>query len=88
MKKRKRERLTDNTVWFLLVITLVIGVSAGYAWRMSQVEDTGKAVIEAVTGCNQLITDELVISPTKDCDKQKTAILGLRIGTFSYGGIK
>ena len=84
MKKRKKERLKYETVFVLLVIVMVLGVVLGYAWRMSQVEDTGKAIIEAVTGCNQLITDELVISPTKDCGRLGTAIVGLKRGIFDY----
>lgn len=84
MKKRKRERLKHNTVYFLLTITLVMGVISGYAWRMSQVKNTEGAIVEALNGCSQLITDELVISPTLDCKGLKTAIIGLKTGTFNY----
>ena len=72
----------------LFIVVWVLGIVLGYGWRMSQVKNTERAIVEALNGCSQLITDELVISPTSDCGKFKTAILGLRIGMFSYGGIK
>lgn len=68
-KRRKCERIRTETVCFLLVIMLVVGVATGYAWRMMQVKNTEKTIVEALNGCNQLITDELVISPTSDCER-------------------
>lgn len=81
---KKTIKEIKSAMYLLAASVFVIGLALGYAYRMSQVEDTGKAIIEAVTGCNQLITDELVISPTVDCERQKTAILGLKRGTFDY----
>ena len=72
---------------FLLAITLVVGVIAGYAWRMAQI-DEGKVerdIVYALQNCEILITDELVISPTKRCgEKQNTAIIGLKSKTWNY----
>lgn len=84
MGKGKKERLKRETVWFLLVVSLFCGVALGYSWRMAQVQNTEVAIVEALRGCNQLITDELVIQPTKDCERLKTAIIGLKSGTFNY----
>lgn len=68
----------------VLLVSFVLGVGVGYFYRMSQVKNTESAIVEALTVCNQLITDELVISPTKDCERQKTAIVGLKRGTFNH----
>lgn len=84
MEKHKKESLKRETVWLLLVISLFCGIALGYGWRMSQVQNTERAIVEALRGCNQLITDELVIQPTKDCERLKTAIMGLKSRTFNY----
>ena len=83
---KKNIKEIESAMYLLAASVFVIGLALGYAYRMSQVKNTEKAIMEALNGCNQLITDELVISPTVDCERQKTAILGLRSGTFNYSG--
>lgn len=76
--------IKTDVVWFLVVIVFVVGLIAGYAWRMAQVKSIERDIVQALTNCKQLITDELVIAPVQNCEKTKTAVMGLRKNTFQF----
>ena len=79
--------IKTDLVLFMLVIVLTLGIIGGYAWRMAQIDEnkTEKEIVEALRTCEPLITDELIISPVKDCLKNnRTAIIGLKSKTWNY----
>ena len=80
--------IKTDLVLFLLVIVFVLGLIAGYAWRMSQTADTMNLEANIVTAlqiCEPLQTEELVIQPVHDCLKNNnTAIIGLTKKTWNY----
>ncbi|MBT9169590.1 MAG: hypothetical protein DDT19_02952 [Syntrophomonadaceae bacterium] len=79
VNQTNKRMFSHETLYFCIVIALALGIILGYAWRMAQV-DTEKAIVEALQGCRPLITEELMLLPTYDCEGLKTAILKLRTG--------
>ena len=76
-----------DLVWFIVVIVFTLGITLGYGWRVWQIDEhkTERNIVYALQNCEILITDELVMSPTKRCgEKQNTAIIGLKSRTWGY----
>lgn len=80
----KNKTITKDIVYFMLVIVFAIGLILGYAWRVAQVKSIERDIIQSLTNCEQLITDELVISPEHGCRKYHNAVISLRSQTFNY----